>query len=135
MSPQFRRTWQTHSVGRILFTVQLDPTGQELSIERHRRLVDLTRWLVELFSSHRLPATWAAGNPAQCAATRPVTQSPVEHELAILGDGGWTSDTSGRSSFARELARRVGLETLDHREIDHPTAALAPASQLSDLPG
>jgi hypothetical protein len=109
MSGQSRRTWQKHSVGQILFTVQLDPLGEELSIERHRRLVDVTRWLVELFSSHRLPATWASGNPAQCAATRPVTQSSVDHELAILGDESWTGEAAGRSGFARELSRRVGL--------------------------
>jgi hypothetical protein len=109
MSGQPRRTWQKHSVGQVLFTVQLEPLGEELSIERHRRLVDLTRWLVELFSSHRLPATWSAGNPSQCAATRPVIQSGVDHELAILGDASWIGEAAGRTSFARELSRRVGL--------------------------
>jgi hypothetical protein len=109
MSNQFRRTWQQHTVGQILFTVGLDPVGEELSIERHRRLADLARRLVDLFSAYRLPATWAAASPSQSAVTSAVMRSEVKHELALLGDAGWVGPAISRSQVSRELARRVGL--------------------------
>ena len=109
MSNHFRRTWQQHRVGQVLFTVQIDPLDGEFNIERHRGLADLTRRLVDLFSANRLSATWAAGNPAKCAATSAVLRSTVDHELAILGNSGWIGPTVGRTRFAQELARRVGL--------------------------
>jgi hypothetical protein len=107
MSQQFRRTWQTHRVGQVLFTVQIDPHDGEFHIDRHRGLAELTRRLVNLFSANQVRATWAAGNPAKCAATSPVIGATVEHELAILGNAGWVGPTVGRMRFGQELGRRV----------------------------
>jgi hypothetical protein len=109
MSNQFRRTWQKHAFGQVLFTVEVDPAGDELILERHRRVGDVVRRLVDLFSAYRLPATWASGNPAQSPATTPVMRTGVEHELALLGDAGWAGASATRTQFARELTRRLGL--------------------------
>jgi hypothetical protein len=101
------RTWQQHHVASVLVTVELDPVADGHSIERHRGLAELTKRLVELFDTHRVPATWAVNDPAHSAATSLVIRSAVDHELAILGDPNWLGPTAGRTRFARELARRV----------------------------
>jgi hypothetical protein len=108
MSNHFRRTWQQHCVGHVLFTVQVDPLDGDMSVERHRRLAELTRRMIDLFSANRIRATWATGNPANSAIAAAVIRSDVDHELAILGSSGWVGPTVGRTQFAKELARRVG---------------------------
>jgi hypothetical protein len=109
MSQQFRRTWQPHRVGQVLITVQIDPLDGEFHIDRHRGLAQLTERLFAVFSANQVRATWAAGNPAKCAATAPVAGSEVAHELAILGNAGWVGPTVGRMHFAQELGRRMGM--------------------------
>lgn len=102
-----RRTWQQHHVGSLLITVELDPVAGGHSVERHRGLAGLTNRLASLFQTHRLPATWAVGDPAHSAATSTVLLSDLPHEMAVLGDPTWLGPTAGRTRFARELARRV----------------------------
>jgi len=107
MSNPFRRTWHAHRVGQVLFTVHIEPHDGEFHIDRHRGLAELTRRLVDLFTANQLKATWAAGNPAKCAATTAVIRATVEHELAVLGNAGWIGPSVGRTRFAQELSRRV----------------------------
>lgn len=102
-----RRTWQQHHVGHFLLTIHLEPLADDYSLQRHRGLARLTNELAQLFETHRLPVTWAVGDPAHSAATSTVLLSDVPHEMAILGDPSWLGPTAGRTRFARELARRV----------------------------
>jgi hypothetical protein len=90
-----------------LFTIPVDPHDGEFHVDRHRGLSELTRRLVNVFSAYQLRATWAASNPAKCAAMAPVWGSDTEHELAILGNAGWLGPNVGRMRFAQELGRRV----------------------------
>jgi hypothetical protein len=114
MSSASRRTWQTHRVGYLHLTVEAEPLVATLTKQSSWQkrgeiggLPTVTKQLVELLDTHRLPATWAVGDPAHSATTALVTLSPVQHELALLGDQHWLGPTAGRTRFARELARRV----------------------------
>jgi len=107
MPGQNHRTWQNYHVGHFMVTVELDPAAEAVNIERHRELADVTRRLVSLFDTHRIPATFAASDPAHSAATPIIIRSHENHEMAILGDANWIGPTAGRTRFARELVRRV----------------------------
>jgi hypothetical protein len=107
MSQTIRKTWQSHRVGQVLFTMQIDPHDGEFHIDRHRGLSELTRRMVNVFSAYQMRATWAAGSPAKCSATAAVMTSATEHELAILGNASWLGPNVGRMRFAQELGRRV----------------------------
>jgi hypothetical protein len=106
MSSPKQRTWQKHRISHVVLTVHLDPLAVMGNVE-HQSLAKLTRQLIELMESHRLPATWAVNDPAHSAATPHILRSAVDHELAILGDTNWLGPTAGRTRFARELTRRV----------------------------
>jgi hypothetical protein len=107
MSGTNYRTWQTYHVGHFLVTVQLDPVADAHSALRHNELAEVTRQLIEVMETNRLPATWAVSDPAHSAATPFILRSAVEHEFAILGDANWIGPLAGRTRFARELTRRV----------------------------
>jgi hypothetical protein len=107
MPATHQRTWQKFHVGHLLVTVQLDSVATGPSIERHQELARVTRRLLELTESQRLPVTWAVSDPAHSAATSLILRSGIDHELAILGDATWVGPTAGRTRFARELARRL----------------------------
>jgi hypothetical protein len=107
MSRTNHRTWQKHRIGYFLLTVHLDPPSEAGSREKHPKLADFARDIIELTNEHRLPVTWAVSDPAYSAATPLVLRSTTCHELAILGDANWVGPTAGRTRFARELARRV----------------------------
>jgi hypothetical protein len=93
--------------GRVHLTVETEPVDIDRNLERHRRLADVTRQLVELLDSHRLAATWAVGDPAHSATTALLTLSEIQHEVALLCDHHWLGPNAGRKRFAHELARRV----------------------------
>lgn len=118
MSMANRRSWQKHHVGYIHLTVEAEPTDIDRNLDRHRGLAQVTEQLFEMFNRHRLPATWAVGDPAHSAAAALVAASETKHGLALLGDRYWIGKTAGRTRFARELARRVsqartaGIETV-----------------------
>lgn len=122
MSNANRHSWQQHHVGHFLLTVELDPVANGHSLQQHRGLARLTDELCELLSAHRLPATWAVGDPAHSAATAKVLPSDIPHEMAVLGDPSWLGPTAGRTRFARELARRLAQA----RRAGLPVAALVP---------
>src|SRR3954464_5807578 len=107
MSGTHQRTWQQYHVGHLLITVQLDSAATGQKLERHQDLAGVTRRLISLAASERLPITWAVSDPAHSAATSLILQSAIEHELAILGDATWVGATAGRTRFARELIRRL----------------------------
>jgi hypothetical protein len=107
MSGTHQRTWHQYHVGHILITVQLDSAATGQKLERHKELAGVTRRLISLADSERLPVTWAVNDPAHSAATSLILQSAVEHEMAILGDANWVGATAGRTRFARELIRRL----------------------------
>jgi hypothetical protein len=133
MSQHFRRTWQTHRVGQVLFTIQIDPQEGEFNIDRHRGLAELTRRLIDMFSASQVRATWAAGNPARCAATAPVIASNLDHELAVLGSAGWVGPTVERMRFAQELSRRVSQAVSMGISIRSFVPHVAPVKQHVDL--
>lgn len=107
MSGTNYRTWQTYHVGHLLVTVQLDPVADAHSLERHNELAEVTRQLIDVMETSRVPVTWAVSDPAHSAATPLILRSSVEHEFAILGDANWIGPMAGRTRFARELTRRV----------------------------
>lgn len=107
MSAPNQRTWHQYRVGHFLVTVLLEPVADVRSFEAHRELANISRQLIALMDSRRMPATWAVSDPAHSAATPLILRSPVDHEMAILGDPNWLGPTAGRTRFARELTRRV----------------------------
>src|SRR6478672_2251214 len=109
MSSTNRRTWQQFRVGHLLLTIQLDSAtaAQNPNLSRHQELASLTKRLVALAETYRLPITWAACDPAHSAATSLIMRSALEHEFAILGDANWVGPSAGRTRFARELVRRL----------------------------
>ena len=107
MSGTHQRTWQQYHVGHLLVTIQLDSVATGRSVERLEELASVTRRLIALTESQRLPVTWAVSDPAHSAATSLILRSAVDHELAILGDANWVGPTAGRTRFARELMRRL----------------------------
>jgi hypothetical protein len=107
MSGTNQRTWHQYHVGQLLITVQLDSAATGQNLDRFKNLAGVTRRLISLADSERLPVTWAVSDPAHSAATSLIQQSGVEHEMAILGDTNWVGATAGRTRFARELIRRL----------------------------
>ena len=65
------RTWQKHRIGYFLASVHLDPIADGHSLEHDAQLANVTRQLVDMADSHRLPVTWAVSDPAYSAATSP----------------------------------------------------------------
>lgn len=102
-----RCSWQKHRVGSIHLTVEAEPADIDRNLDRHRGLTQTTEQLFDIFNRHRLPVTWAVGDPAHSAAAGLVVASDTPHALALLGDRYWIGKTAGRTRFARELARRV----------------------------
>jgi hypothetical protein len=94
-------------VGYFVATLQLDPVTDGRSRAEYADLSSVTRFLIELMETHRLPGTWAVSDPAHSAATSQIVRSAIPHELAILGDSNWLGPAAGRTRFARELSRRV----------------------------
>ena len=107
MANATRRSWQSHPVGRLLFTVDVEPVEVDRNVERRRSLADVTEQLVELLAAQRLSATWAVGEPARAAIGPLVALCEVPQELALAGDSSWVGPTAGRAAFARELSRRL----------------------------
>jgi hypothetical protein len=107
MSGTHHRTWQQYHVGHVNITVQLDSIAGGRNLEQHQNMASVTRQLIAIMETARIPATWAVSDPAHSAATSLILKSAVDHELAILGDANWVGPTAGRTRFARELVRRV----------------------------
>jgi hypothetical protein len=140
MSSASRRTWQKHHVGTIHITVEAEPLvatlAKESSPQRlndHRGVADITKELIAVLDSNRLPATWAVGDPAHSATTALVTLSSVPHEMALLGDPHWVGPTAGRTRFARELARRVSQARAKGLEVVTMVPRVAPIAEHIDL--
>jgi hypothetical protein len=64
----------------------LDPVADGHVEGSEQELAKITRNLIDLTDGQSLPATWAVCDPAYSAATPLILRSPVDHELAILGD-------------------------------------------------
>jgi hypothetical protein len=140
MTSASRRTWHKHHVGRFHVTVEAEPQMATLAKEAsppklsdHRGLANVAKKLVEVFDAHRLPATWAVGDPAHSATTALVTLSAVPHEMALLGDHHWLGPTAGRTRFARELTRRVTQARAQGIEVVTIVPRVAPLAEQIDL--
>ena len=140
MSSASRRTWQKHHVGTIHITVEAEPPMARLAMEAspqklndRRGVADITKELVAVLDAHRLPATWAVGDPAHSATTALVTLSSVPHEMALLGDDHWVGPTAGRTRFARELARRVSQARAKGIEVVTMVPRVAAIAEHIDL--
>jgi hypothetical protein len=133
MSGTNHRTWQLYHVGHFLATIQLDPVVDARNLERHKELADVTKQLIELMDTHRLPATWAVSDPAHSAATSHILRSAVPHEFAILGDANWLGPVAGRTRFARELSRRVAQARTAGLDVHTLVPRVASIEQHVDL--
>ncbi len=133
MSMANRRSWQKHHVGFIHLTVEAEPIDVDRNLDRHRGLAEVTEQLFEMFNRHRLPATWAVGDPAHSAAAGLVAASETKHGLALLGDRYWIGKTAGRTRFARELARRVSQARTAGIEAVTLLPRVAPVAEHIDL--
>jgi hypothetical protein len=122
-----------YHVGHLHLTVETEPVDIDRSLERHRRLADVTRELLELLDSHRLAATWAVGDPAHSATTALLTLSEIPHEVALLGDHHWLGPNAGRKRFANELARRVSQARASGIELNTIMPRVAPIGEHIDL--
>jgi hypothetical protein len=107
MSRTNHRTWNKQRTGHFFLTVHLDSPSEAGRREKHPKLAEFMRHMLQLADEHQLPVTWAVSDPAYSAATPLILRSSTPHELAILGDANWVGPTAGRTRFARELARRV----------------------------
>jgi len=133
MSMANRRSWQKHHVGHVHLTVEAEPTDIDRNLERHRGLAQVTEELFEILNRHKLPATWAVGDPAHSAVAGLVAASETQHGLAVLGDRYWIGKTAGRTRFARELARRVSQARTAGIEVVTLVPRVAPVTEHIDL--
>jgi hypothetical protein len=133
MSMANRRSWQKHHVGYVHWTVEAEPTDVDRNLDRHRGLAQVTEDLFEMLNRHRLPATWAVGDPAHSAVAGLVAASEARHGLALLGDHYWIGETAGRTRFARELARRVSQARTAGIEAVTLMPRVAPIAEHIDL--
>jgi hypothetical protein len=128
-----RRSWQQHQLGYVHLTVEAEPVDIDHHLDRHRGLAKVTEQLFEMFNRHRLPVTWAVGDPAHSAAASLVAASTTKHGLALLGDRYWVGKTAGRTRFARELARRVSQSRSAGIEAVTLVPRVAPVAEHIDL--
>lgn len=93
------------ATGIVTFSILLETGGPRptsvVSAGRAARLI-------EIFARHRVPATWAVGQPWNCSLADKLLTGQVDHELALLGDPSWSGRAHGRSRAAMELSRRLG---------------------------
>jgi hypothetical protein len=133
MSGTHHRTWQQYHVGHLNVTVQLDSTAEGRSVERHRQMAKVARQLIATMDAEQIPATWVVSDPAYSAATSLILKSPVNHELAILGDANWVGPTAGRTRFARELVRRISQARATGLNVTTLVPNVAPIDEHIDL--
>jgi hypothetical protein len=133
MSMANRRSWQKHHLGHVHLTVEAEPTDIDRNLDRHRGLAKVTEQLFEILNCHKLPATWAVGDPANSAVAALVADSETRHGLAVLGDRYWIGKTAGRTRFARELARRVSQSRRAGMEVVTLVPRVAPVVEHIDL--
>jgi len=133
MSMANRRSWQKHHVGHVHLTVEAEPTDIDRNLDRHRGLASVTEQLFEILNRHKLPATWAVGDPANSAVATLVAGSETRHGLAVLGDRYWIGKTAGRTRFARELARRVTQARRAGIDLVTLVPRVAPVAEHIDL--
>lgn len=88
---------ESSTPGTLLVSADF-PMGSEQSLGATR--------LLEIFSRHRIPATWSVGDPGRSRLARLLLSSPLPHEIAILGDASWVGVRAGRTRLAAELTRR-----------------------------
>ena len=96
MSGTHQRTWQQYHVGHLLITVQLDSAATGRKLERHQELAGVTRRLISLADSVRLPVTWAVSDPAHSAATSLI--------LLMMTGGTWAQVQQTRHWSGQGLA-------------------------------
>lgn len=117
--------------GTLILSVDLELDRQSQEPTFVRRLDAIGRELVELTSTHRLPATWAVADPTLSAATESILAAGVGHEIAVLGDQAWLGTGCGRLRLARELTRR--FDSARRAGISVSTLALRNLEQVPDL--
>jgi hypothetical protein len=122
-----RKPWQT---GVLAISVDLE-AFHRAQLEASRRGRDTVARLLDLFARHRLPATWAIGNPALAAHSEVLAIGP-HHELALRGEAAWTCRRAGRLHLAMDLPRRLGAAReagigISSLALDGGTAMAGPA--------
>jgi hypothetical protein len=91
-----------------VLTISIDWNADDavLDLVAQRAMVHLGDNLAALFDTLKLPATWAVADPETSRIER-FTSSPMQHEIAILGDASWMGREIPPSRVACELARRI----------------------------
>jgi hypothetical protein len=64
-------------------------------------------WLVDELNRYKVPATWAADEPALAMMIGQLLACGRGHEPALLADATWAGSGVPRGHFAREISRRV----------------------------
>ncbi len=100
-------TFAERSLPKVIFTIELELALHQQTTQNAVLLEDYTDLLLKISTAYDMPMTWAVSDPAFSAAKEAILQSPLAHEIALLGDATWVGATAGRARFARELARRV----------------------------
>lgn len=95
------------SLPKVIFTIELELALHQQTTQNAALLEDYTDLLLKLSTAYEMPITWAVSDPAFSAAREAILQSPLSHEIALLGDATWVGATAGRARFARELTRRM----------------------------
>ena len=134
MSLANRRSWQQHQIGYVHLTVEAEPTDIDHNLDRHRGLAKVTEQLFEMFNRHRLPVTWAVGDPAHSAAAGLVAASTTKHGLALLGDR-YLDRQDGRPHAIRPRARPPRVSVSHCRNRGRDAGATRRARRRAHRPG
>lgn len=116
-----------------VLTISIDWSADDagLDLVAQRAMDRLGDNLAALFGALNLPATLAVADPTALSSVQSLSSSPMQHEIAILGDASWMGREVPPSRFARELARR----TEGGRAAGHSVSTLVTKSHALDHAG
>jgi hypothetical protein len=96
----------------------------DLRTEGHAILAaqSLPTRLLSLLDACRIAATWGFAEPASAAFIERLGRSSIDHEIALLCHHDWAGSAVGRTTFSRQLSRR--LTAADRAGIQISTLAM-----------
>jgi hypothetical protein len=117
--------------GVLTISIDWSADSAGLDIAARQALDRLGDELATLFDAFELPTTLAISDPAATSRIERLSASPMQHEIALLGDASWMGRDVPPSRFARELARRIE----DGRAAGHTVSTLVVNSPALDHAG
>ena len=91
-----------HQNGTLVVSIDLRTEGHTILAAQ-----SLPARLLSLLDSRRIPATWSLAEPASAAFIERLDRSSTDHEVALLCEHQWGGPAVGRTTFARQLSRRL----------------------------